>query len=157
MQNKLHWAVTGKTAAEIIASRADADKPHMGLTTWKNAPDGKVLASDVKVAKNYMVEMEIKESERLVTMYLDFAELQATRQVPMKMDDWAKKLDGFLQFNEYEILTNAGKVSHEVAKQLAETHYAKFRVEQDRLFESDFEREAKKLADKKPGKKKGDT
>ena len=145
VQNKLHWAVTGKTAAEIIAGRADADKPHMGLMTWKNAPSGKILKSDVLVAKNYLIEKEIKELERIVSMYLDYAENQAARQIPMRMQDWIRKLDAFLKFNEYEILTDAGRVSHEVAKQLAEEEYTKFRVTQDRSFESDFEREAKRL------------
>lgn len=156
VQNKLHWAVTGKTAAELIASRASADKPNMGLMTWKNAPDGKILASDVTVAKNYLVEKEIKDLERIVSMYLDYAENQAARQIPMKMADWITKLDAFLQFNEYQLLTNAGSVSHEVAKSLAEGHYARFRVEQDRRFESDFEREAKRLGADRPkkGKKK---
>jgi hypothetical protein len=145
VQNKLHWAVTRKTAAEIIAERADAGKPHMGLMTWKNAPSGKILKTDVLVAKNYLVEKEIKELERIVTMYLDYAENQAARQLPMKMLDWVIKLDAFLQFNEYEILKDAGKVSHEVAKQLATEQYAKFRVTQDHAFESDFEREAKRI------------
>lgn len=145
VQNKLHWAVTGKTAAEIIAERADADKPSMGLTTWKNAPDGKVIKSDVSVAKNYLIEREIKELERIVSMYLDYAENQAARQIPMKMTDWVQKLDAFLAFNEYEVLTNAGQVSAAVAKRLAEEQYARYRVRQDREFESDFEREVKRL------------
>jgi hypothetical protein len=149
VQNKLHWAVTSKTAAEIIAERADAGKPHMGLMTWKNAPSGKVLKSDVLVAKNYLVEKEIKELERIVSMYLDYAENQAARQIPMKMLDWISKLDAFLQFNEYQILKDAGKVSHEVARQLAAEQYAKFRVTQDRSFESDFEREAKRITTRK--------
>ncbi|GAB5544297.1 MAG: virulence RhuM family protein [Sandaracinaceae bacterium] len=145
VQNKLHWAVTGKTAAEIIAERADADKPSMGLTTWKNAPDGKVIKSDVSVAKNYLIEGEIKELERIVSMYLDYAENQAARQIPMKMTDWVQKLDAFLAFNEYEVLTNAGQVSAAVAKRLAEEQYARYRVRQDREFESDFERAVKRL------------
>ena len=145
VQNKLHWAVTGKTAAEIIAERADADKPSMGLTNWKNAPTGKVIKSDVTVAKNYLIEGEIKELERIVSMYLDYAENQAARQIPMKMKDWVQKLDAFLAFNEYEVLTNAGQVSAAVAKQLAQEEYAKYRVRQDREFESDFEREVKRL------------
>jgi hypothetical protein len=149
VQNKLHWAVTGKTAAEIIAERADAGKPHMGLMTWKNAPSEKILKSDVLVAKNYLVEKEIKELERIVSMYLDYAENQAARQMPMKMLDWVIKLDAFLQFNEYEILKDAGKVSHEVAKQLAVEQYAKFRVTQDSAFESDFEREAKRITSRR--------
>ncbi len=145
VQNKLHWAVTGKTAAEIIAERADADKPSMGLTSWKNAPDGKVIKSDVSVGKNYLIEDEIKELERIVSMYLDYAENQAARQIPMKMTDWVQKLDAFLAFNEYQVLTNAGQVSAAVAKRLAEEQYARYRVRQDREFESDFEREVKRL------------
>lgn len=154
VQNKLHWAVTGKTAAEIIADRSDAAKPSMGLTTWKNAPRGKVLKSDVTVAKNYLIEGEIKELERIVSMYLDYAENQAARQIPMKMADWVQRLDAFLAFNEYEVLTNAGKVSKEVADRLAETRYAEFRVKQDREFESDFEAEVKRIESKRPRKKK---
>ncbi len=149
VQNKLHWAITGHTAAELIAQRADASKPNMGLKTWKNAPQGKVLKGDITVAKNYLEESEIKSLERVVTMYLDYAENQAARQIPMKMTDWIAKLDAFLQFNEYDILKNAGKVSHEVAKKLAEKEYSKFRVIQDKNFESDFEKAAKKLKGKK--------
>ncbi len=150
VQNKLHWAITGKTAAELIAERADASQPKMGLKTWKNAPHGRILKSDVTVAKNYLEEDEIKALERIVGMYLDYAENQASRQIPMRMTDWVAKLDAFLQFNEYEVLTNAGKVSHEVAKQLAEKHYEAFNIVQDRSFESDFERTAQKvLAQKK--------
>ncbi|MHC1771283.1 MAG: virulence RhuM family protein [Flexilinea sp.] len=145
VQNKLHWAITGMTAAEIIAKRINSDLPNMGLTTWKNAPHGKILKSDVSVVKNYMTEIEIKGLERIVTMFLDYAENQAARQIPMKMQDWAQKLDAFLQFNEYDILHDAGKVSHEIARQLAEEAYERFRVVQDRSFESDFEREAKRL------------
>lgn len=153
VQNKLHWAITGKTAAELIADRADASQPNMGLTTWKNAPKGKVLKTDIGTAKNYLQEKEIKELERIVTMYLDFAELQAERQIPMKMADWVTRLDAFLQFNEYNILKDAGKVSHDVAMKLAEKEYSKFRVIQDRNFESDFDKEVKKIT-KKPKKKK---
>lgn len=149
VQNKLHWAVTGKTAAELIAERADAGKPSMGLTTWKNAPNGKILKSDVSVAKNYLIEREIKELERIVSMYLDYAENQAARQIPMKMADWVAKLDAFLQFNEYEVLANAGKVSAEVGKRLAEEQYDEFRVRQDREFESDFEAEVKRIESKR--------
>jgi hypothetical protein len=154
VQNKLHWAITGKTAAELIADRADASQPNMGLTTWKNAPKGKILKTDIGTAKNYLQEKEIKELERIVTMYLDFAELQAERQIPMKMADWVTRLDAFLQFNEYQILRDAGKVSHEVAMKLAEKEYEKFRVIQDRNFESDFEKEVKKITDKPKKKKK---
>ncbi|MBU3728429.1 MAG: virulence RhuM family protein [Phycisphaerales bacterium] len=145
VQNKLHWAVTGKTAAEIIAGRADAAKPSMGLTTWKNSPSGKVLKGDVAVAKNYLIEREIKELERIVGMYLDYAENQAARQIPMKMADWVQRLDAFLRFNEYEVLANAGSVSAEVAKRLAEEQFERFRVTQDQAFESDFEREIKRI------------
>jgi hypothetical protein len=113
VQNKLHWAVTGQTAAEIIAGRADAAKPSMGLTTWKNAPDGKILKSDVSVAKNYLIEKEIKDLERIVSMYLDYAENQAARQIRMRMADWVARLDAFLKFNEYDVLSDAGSVSGE--------------------------------------------
>lgn len=152
VQNKLHWAITGKTASELIVERVDAAKPNMGLTTWKNAPDGKILKGDVSVAKNYMEESEIKALERIVSMYLDYAENQATRQISMKMADWVQKLDAFLQFNEYDILKNAGKVSHEVALKLAEEEYAKYRLIQDRNFESDFDKEVQKTVKSKSKK-----
>ncbi|MEI6450491.1 MAG: virulence RhuM family protein [Actinomycetes bacterium] len=147
VQNKLHWAITGQTAAELIAARADADKAHMGLTTWKKAPTGKVLKSDVTVAKNYLTEDEIKALERIVGMYLDFAENQAARHIPMRMANWVEKLDGFLRFNEYDILTDSGAVSAMLAKQLAEGEYARFRVTQDREYEGDFDREAKRVVE----------
>ncbi len=149
VQNKLHWAITGKTAAQIIAERVSSTKPNMGLQTWKNAPKGKILKTDVSVAKNYLIEKEIKELERIVTMYLDYAENQAARQIPMKMTEWISKLDVFLQFNEYQILKDAGNVKHEVAKKLAEKEYEKFRITQDQTFESDFEKETKKISTKK--------
>lgn len=145
VQNKLHWAITGKTAAELIADRADAEQPNMGLTTWKSAPGGRILKSDVTVAKNYLNEDELKSLERVVGMYLDYAEIQASRQIAMKMADWVSKLDAFLQFNEYEVLKNAGKVSHEVAKRLAEEQYESFAKLQDRLLESDFEKASRKM------------
>ena len=145
VQNKLHWAITGKTAAEIIAERAKASQPNMGLTTWKNAPNGKILKSDVAIAKNYMTEKEIKSLERIVTMFLDYAENQAERAIPMHMQDWVQKLDAFLEFNEYDILHNPGKVSHEVATRLAQEEYGHFRIEQDRNYMSDFEKEAKRF------------
>ncbi len=148
VQNKLHFAISGKTAAQIVSERANADKPHMGLQTWKNAPSGKVGKSDIGIAKNYLIEKEVKELERVVSMYLDFAELQASRQIQMKMADWVMRLDAFLQFNDYEILKDGGKVSHEVALKLAEMEYGKFRVIQDRNFESDFDKEVKKITDK---------
>lgn len=150
VQNKLHWAITGQTAAEIIANRANALRPNMGLTTWKNAPKGKILRSDISIAKNYLSESEIKSLERIVSMFLDYAENQAARHIPMKMQDWVVKLDTFLQFNEYEILHDGGRVSHEVAIELAGKEYDRFRVEQDRRFESDFERATQRL---KRGKK----
>lgn len=149
VQNKLHFAISGKTAAQIIAERASADQPNMGLQTWKNAPFGKVLKGDIGTAKNYLIEKEIKELERIVSMYLDYAENQAARQIPMKMQDWVEKLDAFLQFNEYQILKDAGKVSHEVAVKLAGKEYEKFRVIQDQHFESDFDKEVKKIKGKK--------
>lgn len=149
VQNKLHWAITGHTAAEIIKERANANKPQMGLTTWKNAPKGKVLKTDVSVAKNYLEEKELKELNRIVTMYLDFAELQAERQNPMKMTEWVNKLDGFLQFNDYKVLKDAGTISAKIAKQLAEQEYEKFRIEQDKNFESDFDKEVKRITKKR--------
>jgi hypothetical protein len=148
VQNKLEWAITGQTAAEIIASRTDADKPNMGLSTWKNAPVGKILKSDVSVAKNYLSESELSALNRIVTMYLDYAENQAARQIPMRMQDWIEKLDAFMRFNEYDILQDAGKVSHEVAKALAEKAYEQYRIQQDENYESDFDKEIKRLKDK---------
>jgi len=149
VQNKLHWAITGQTAAEIMTSRADARKKDIGLTTWKNAPKGKILKSDVVVAKNYLNELELKHLNRIVSMYLDYAENQAERHIPMTMKDWVRKLDAFLKFNDYEILDNPGKVSAEVAKQLTEKEYEKYRVIQDRAFESDFDRVTKKYLKRK--------
>lgn len=145
VQNKLHWAITKMTAAEIIQTRANANKKNMGLTTWKNAPNGKILRSDIVVAKNYLSETEISELERIVSMFLDYAENQAARQIPMKMKDWVEKLDAFLQFNEYDILRDAGRVSSEVAKSLAEKEYEQFRIVQDKFYESDFDRATKRL------------
>ncbi|MCQ8128163.1 virulence RhuM family protein [Methylomonas rivi] len=145
VQNKLEWAITGQTAPELIHNRANADHPNMGLQTWKNGPNGKILKTDVSVAKNYLQEKELKELERIVTMYLDYAENQAARQIPMKMADWIQKLDAFLAFNDYEILNNLGKVSRAVAEKLAHQEYEKFRVIQDRNFESDFDKSVKKM------------
>jgi hypothetical protein len=140
VQNKPHWAVHRHTAAELIVERADAEKDHMGLMTWETAPQGKIIKADVSIAKNYLNEKEMHYLERIVSLYLDFAELQAERKIPMSMEDWAKRLDGFLEFNGNEILTDAGKISHEQAKLHAETEFEKYRVVQDRLFESDFDR-----------------
>ena len=140
VQNKMHYAVHRHTAAELIVERADANKEHMGLTTWENAPDGKILKADVTIAKNYLSKEEMNYLERIVTLYLDYAELQAERKIPMSMEDWAKRLDGFLEFNGNELLTGPGKISAEQAKLHAETEYEKYRIIQDRLYESDFDR-----------------
>ena len=140
VQNKLHFAIHGHTAAEIIVERANAEKEHMGLTTWKNAPDGKILKSDVSVAKNYLSYAEMDELNRIVTLYLDYAELQARRHIPMTMEDWASRLNAFLQFNERDILDSPGKVSAEVAKSFAESEFEKYRITQDRLYRSDFDK-----------------
>ena len=140
VQNKLHFAIHGHTAAEIIMERANAEKEHMGLTSWKKAPDGKIMKSDVSVAKNYLSLSELDELNRIVTLYLDYAELQARRRIPMTMEDWATRLNAFLQFNERELLDNPGKVSAEVAKSFAESEYEKYRITQDRLYRSDFDK-----------------
>jgi hypothetical protein len=144
VQNKLHFAIHGRTAAELIVERADSTKEKMGLTTWRNAPHGKILKPDVVVAKNYLTEKELKSLDRFVTMYLDYAEDQAGRNIPMTMKDWAGKLNAFLQFNERDILDHPGKVSQAVAKAFAESEFEKYRIVQDRLFESDFDRHIKK-------------
>lgn len=140
VQNKLHFAIHHHTAAELIMDRADSQKEHMGLTTWKKAPSGKIIKSDVTVAKNYLTEQEMRQLDRVVSMYLDYAENQAEKHIPMSMEDWAKKLDAFLQFNEYDLLNDFGKVSVEVAKSFAESEFEKYRIIQDRLFQSDFDR-----------------
>ncbi len=148
VQNKMHYAVHRHTAAEIIYERADANKEHMGLTTWENAPEGKIIKSDVSIAKNYLSEKELSYLERIVSLYLDYAELQAERRIPMSMEDWAKRLDGFLEFNGNELLTGAGKISAEQAKLHAETEFEKYRIIQDRLYESDFDRFLAELENK---------
>jgi len=140
VQNKLHWAIHAHTAAELIVERADAAKTHMGLTTWKDAPKGKIHKFDVSVAKNYLSEFEIRQLERLVNAYLDIAELQAERKIPMTMADWEMRLNRFLEGTEQGILSDAGKVTAEIAKQHAESEFEKYRIMQDRLFESDFDR-----------------
>lgn len=145
VQNKLHYAVHRHTAAELIVDRADAEKVNMGLTTWDGSPDKKIIKADVSIAKNYLNQEEMRYLERIVSMYLDYAELQAERKIPMSMEDWAKRLDGFLEFNGNEILTGPGKISHEEAKLHAETEYEKYRLIQDRLFESDFDRVVKQI------------
>ena len=148
VQNKLHWAITGQTAAELISSRVNSAKENMGLTTWKNAPKGKIRKTDVGVAKNYLNEKELNGLNRIVTMYLDFAELQASRGTVMYMNDWVKRLDAFLQFNEASILKDAGKVTHEVALALAEKEFEKYSIVQDKFLESDFDKAIKKLKKK---------
>ena len=135
VQNKLHWAIHRHTAAELIM-----EKPHMGLTSWEQYPDGKIQKYDVSIAKNYLSKEELQALERIVTMYLDYAEYQASRHIPMTMQDWSQRLNRFLEFNEHEILHDTGRVTHEIAKAFAESEFEKYRVVQDRLFESDFDR-----------------
>lgn len=154
VQNKLHFAITGKTAAEIIHERVDSTKANMGLTVWKNSPKGAIRETDVTIAKNYLNENELDHLNRIVTMYLDYAEMQAKKGVAMYMKDWVRKLDAFLKFNERDILAGAGKVSHEVAEALALKEYEKYRVIQDKNYISDFDREVKKLLENKKFKKK---
>ena len=140
VQNKMHYAVHGSTAAEVIMSRADHTKEHMGLTSWKNTPNGKIVKADVSVAKNYLFQDELQELNEIVTMYLDYATRQARRHVPMTMEDWASKLDAFLQFNDAEILQDKGKVTAAIAKAFAESEFEKYRVIQDKNYQSDFDR-----------------
>ena len=140
VQNKMHYAVHGNTAAEVIMARADHTKEHMGLTSWKNAPDGKIVKADVSIAKNYLSIDEMQELNEIVTMYLDYATRQARRHIPMTMADWASKLDAFLQFNDAEILQNKGKVTAAIAKAFAESEFEQYRVIQDQLYQSDFDR-----------------
>jgi hypothetical protein len=145
VQNKLHFAIHGHTASELIVKRANHKKEFMGLTTWKKAPNGRILKSDVVIAKNYLNEKEIKALNRIVSMYLDYAEHQAEKCIPMTMKDWAEKLNIFLQFNNEEVLNDSGKITAEIAKSFAESEFEKYRIVQDRLFESDFDREIKKI------------
>ena len=140
VQNKLHYAVHGETAAEVIYHRADAEKEHMGLTSWDGSPYGKIHKYDVTVAKNYLTEPELAQMERIVSAYLDMAEMQALRHIPMTMEDWEERLNGFLKLWDRDILQDAGKVSAELAKQHAETQFEKYHIVQDRLYESDFDR-----------------
>ena len=149
VQNKLHFAITGQTAAEIIAARAKSDKPNMGLTSWRKAPGGKIMPDDVVIAKNYLDKPELDHLNRIVTMYLDYAELQAVRNKPMYMKDWIEKLNAFLKFSEYEILTNAGQISHDVALALASKEYERFKKIQDKNYISDFDKEIKRITGKK--------
>lgn len=157
VQNKLHYAIHGHTAAELIKKRADSTKPHMGLTSWEAAPSGKIVKPDVSVAKNYLTGEELESLGRIVNAYLDLAEDRAKRRIPMTMEDWAKRLDQFLEFNDRGILPNAGSISAELAKNHAESEFEKYRVIQDRLFESDFDKAVKQItqeAEKKPAAKK---
>ena len=140
IQNKMHYAVHGRTAAELIMERADADKEHMGLTTWENAPDGKIVKTDVSIAKNYLKQMELEDMGRIVTAVLEFAESRAKRHIPMTMEDWAKRIDAYLSSDERPLLDNAGSVSHEEAILHAETEFERYRIVQDRLFQSDFDK-----------------
>ena len=147
VQNKLHWAIHGHTAAELIVERADADKPHMGLTNWKDAPDGKVQKFDVIVAKNYLNESELAQLQRLVSAYLDLAEDMALRKIPMSMQDWEIRLNRFIAATDRDILQDAGKVTAEIAQAHAESEFERYRIVQDRLFESDFDRMLKLVHD----------
>ncbi len=145
VQNKLHYAIHGQTAAELIQRRADSSKPQMGLTSWTHAPDGKVLKTDVVVAKNYLNKDELESLGRIVNAYLELAEDRARRKIPMTMEDWAKRLDAFLAFDEREVLQSAGKISAKLAQAHAESEFEKYRIVQDRLFESDFDKAMKTL------------
>ena len=156
VQNKLHFAIHGHTAAELIVQRADSNKINMGLTTWEKAPDGKILKTDVVVAKNYLTREELEALGRIVNAYLDLAEDRAKRKIPMTMEDWAKRLDAFLEFTERDILQNSGKVSAEIAKAHAESEFEKYRIVQDRLFESDFDRIVKQVESAKDDGKGND-
>ncbi len=140
VQNKMHYAVHGMTAAEMIVNRANHEKEHMGLTSWKNAPGGKIVKTDVSIAKNYLEREEITELNEIVTMYLDYATRQARRQIPMTMEDWKTKLDAFLRFNDAEVLENKGKVTAAIAKEFAESEFEKYRVLQDKSYQSDFDK-----------------
>jgi hypothetical protein len=148
VQNKLHFAIHGYTAAELIASRANADKAHMGLTSWENAPDGKIVKPDVSIAKNYLTGAELESLGRIVNAYLDLAEDRAKKQIPMTMEEWAKRLDKFLEADDRDILQNSGKITAQMAKDLAENEFEKYRIVQDRLFASDFDKEIKRLKGK---------
>ncbi|MDD2299955.1 MAG: virulence RhuM family protein [Fermentimonas sp.] len=141
VQNKLHYAIHGHTAAELIKSRANAEKEHMGLTSWEKSPDGKIVKTDVSIAKNYLTETELESLGRIVNAYLDLAEDRAKRQLPMTMEDWAKRLDKFLEADDRDILQNSGKITALMAKSFAESEFEKYRIVQDRLFESDFDKE----------------
>ena len=148
VQNNMHYAVHGQTAAELIVDRANHQQEHMGLTNWEDAPKGKIQRYDVSIAKNYLSEFELGQMQRIVSAYLDMAEMQTMRKIPMTMEDWEKRLSGFLQLWDREILHDAGRVTAELAKTHAESEFEKYRIVQDRLFESDFDRVIKQLPDK---------
>lgn len=145
VQNKLHYAIHGHTAAELIRTRADSSKPHMGLTSWASAPEGKILKTDITVAKNYLTKDELDSLGRIVNAYLELAENRARRQIPMSMEDWSRRLDAFLEFDDREVLQNSGKISTKLAQTHAESEFEKYRIVQDRLFESDFDKIVKHL------------
>jgi hypothetical protein len=149
VQNKLHFGIHGHTAPELIYKRADSSKDKMGLTSWKNSPEGKIIKTDVSIAKNYLNKKELESLGRIVNAFLDLAENRAERNIPMTMQDWAKRIDAFLEFDEREILQDGGKISAQIAKEKAETEFEKYRIIQDRLFESDFDREIKKITGNK--------
>lgn len=149
VQNKLHFAIHGHTAAELIKKRASSDQENMGLTNWKNSPEGKILKSDVSVAKNYLSKEELDNLSRIVSAYLELAETRALRKIPMTMEDWSKRLDQFLEFDDWSVLKDSGSISAEIAKDHAESEFEKYRIVQDRLFESDFDKELKKIQKKK--------
>jgi len=148
VQNKLHYAIHGHTAAELIKKRADSNKTNMGLTAWNNAPDGKIIKSDVSVAKNYLAQDELESLGRIVNAYLDLAENRAKRNIPMTMEDWAERLDKFLEFDDREILADSGKITAQIAKGFAESEFERYRITQDRLFESDFDKMIKEIEEK---------
>lgn len=149
VQNKLHYAIHGNTASELVYKRADSSKPNMGLTNWANSPTGKILRTDVPIAKNYLTAEELESLGRIVNAYLELAEDRAKRKIPMTMEDWAKRLDKFLEFDEREVLKDAGKISKKIAKDHAESEFEKYRIIQDRLFESDFDKEVKAITKQK--------
>ncbi len=154
VQNKLHYAIHKHTAPELIVKRADSKKDHMGLTSWKNSHKGKIIKTDVSIAKNYLKKEELESLGRIVSAYLDLAEERAKRKIPMTMEDWSKRLDLFLEFDEREILKNAGKITMQIAKEFAESEFEKYRIVQDRLFESDFDKLVEKSSDLKGSKRK---
>lgn len=156
VQNKLHYAIHGHTASELVLERADSNKPHMGLTSWEHSPNGKILKTDVPVAKNYLTTEELESLGRIVNAYLELAENRAKQKIPMTMEDWATRLDKFLEFDERDVLQNAGKISAKIAKDYAESEFEKYRIIQDRLFESDFDREIKAITQEINTQGKGD-